>query len=172
LWNVAASGESVPAPDSEPATDPNEPRRRWRSWLPRRLVKPLRRGVLLLILALVIEYLVVPELVDASKDLYLLGRINAGWVAAGTILEALSLFCYAVLTKVLLPPGLHTVVVSSVKLGPAATPPPGCHRPASSNHANCAKITRTPGRSSPGQNDALQVREAGVRQVNGDETLT
>jgi uncharacterized protein (TIRG00374 family) len=105
LWNVAGIGQSVPEPDSEPATDPDEPRRRRRSWLPRRLVKPLRRGVLLLILALVIEYLVVPELVDASKDLYLLGRINAGWVAAGTILEALSLFCYAVLTKVLLPPG-------------------------------------------------------------------
>jgi uncharacterized protein (TIRG00374 family) len=47
----------------------------------------------------------VPELVGASKDLYLLGRINALWLAAGTILEGVSLFCYAVLTRVLLPAG-------------------------------------------------------------------
>jgi uncharacterized protein (TIRG00374 family) len=79
-------------------------RRGWRRWLPR-LVKPARRGVLLFILALVVEYLVVPELVGASKDLYLLGTINAGWVAAGVLLEALSLFCYAVLTRVMLPHG-------------------------------------------------------------------
>jgi uncharacterized protein (TIRG00374 family) len=47
----------------------------------------------------------VPELVGASKDLYLLGQVSAWWVAAGVVLEGLSLFCYAVLTKVLLPPG-------------------------------------------------------------------
>src|SRR5579863_4934525 len=77
---------------------------RWRRWRPR-LVKNIRLGVILFIVALVIEYLVVPELVGASKDLYLLGRINATWVFAGTVLEAVSLFCYAVLTRVLLPPG-------------------------------------------------------------------
>jgi uncharacterized protein (TIRG00374 family) len=76
----------------------------WRSWLPF-LVKPLRRGVLLFILLLVVEYLVVPELVGASKDFYLLGRVNVAWVAAGVILEGLALFCYALLSRVLLPPG-------------------------------------------------------------------
>ena len=76
--------------------------RLWRPWLPF-LARPARRVVLLFILALVIEYLVVPELVGASKDLYLLGQVNAGWVSAGVVLEGLSLFCYAVLTKVLLP---------------------------------------------------------------------
>jgi uncharacterized protein (TIRG00374 family) len=93
--------------NGEPDTDPDGPdgrRRRWRSWLPR-LVKPARWGAVLLAIALVVEYLVVPELVGASKDLYLLGRVNPGWVVAGTALEALSLFCYAVLTRVLLPPG-------------------------------------------------------------------
>ena len=65
----------------------------------------MRLGVLLFIVALVVEYLVVPELVGASKDLYLLGRVNAAWVVAGTALEGVSLFCYAVLTRVLLPPG-------------------------------------------------------------------
>jgi hypothetical protein len=69
------------------------------------LAKPARRIALIFILLLVIEYLVVPELVGASKNLYLLGRVSAWWVVAGAVLEGASLFCYAVLTKVLLPPG-------------------------------------------------------------------
>jgi uncharacterized protein (TIRG00374 family) len=87
--------------------------RRWRrallSWLPF-VVRPLRRGVVIFVVLLVIEYLVVPELVGASRDLYLLGRVNAAWLIAGVVLEAGSLFCYGLLTRVLLPaegrPGL------------------------------------------------------------------
>jgi uncharacterized protein (TIRG00374 family) len=75
----------------------------WRArlWTARR---PLRRLAILLILALIVVYLVIPELVGASKDLYLLGRLNVGWMIAGLILEAVSLFCYALLNRVLLPP--------------------------------------------------------------------
>ena len=66
--------------------------------------------MILLILALIVEYLVIPELVGASKDLYLLGRLNVWWMIAGLILEGFSLFCYALLNRVLLPaegrPGL------------------------------------------------------------------
>jgi len=80
--------------------------RRARSWLPF-IIKPLRRGVLIFVLLLIIEYLVVPELVGASKDLYLLARVSAFWLAAGVILECLSLFCYGLLTQALLPPGAH-----------------------------------------------------------------
>jgi uncharacterized protein (TIRG00374 family) len=105
----AVNGEPV---DGEPGTDETgtdetgSPSRwrQWRAWLPM-LVKPVRRGVLLFVLLLVIEYLVVPELVGAGKDLYLLGRVNALWLAAGVALEGLSLFCYALLTRVLLPRG-------------------------------------------------------------------
>jgi len=100
-------GENATVVNKEP-----EPGRRglrdrlrlWRMWLPF-LVKPARRTVLVFVLLLVVEYLVVPELVGASRDLYLLGRVNAAWVAGGVILEGVSLFCYAVLTRVLLPPG-------------------------------------------------------------------
>ena len=81
-------------------------RSRWRVWLPF-LVKPLRRGVLIFALVLIIEYLVVPELVGASKDLSLLGRVNAAWLVAGLVLEGLSLFCYGLLTRAVLPPGAH-----------------------------------------------------------------
>ena len=78
--------------------------RRWRSWLPF-VVKPLRRGIVIFAIVLVVEYLVVPELVGASRDLYLLGQVNAAWLAAGLILEGLSLFCYGLLTQAVLPPG-------------------------------------------------------------------
>jgi uncharacterized protein (TIRG00374 family) len=67
--------------------------------------KPLRRGVILIALALIVEYLVIPELVAAHRDLYLLARINPSWLIAGIVLEAVSLFCYALLTRALLPPG-------------------------------------------------------------------
>src|SRR5580693_174546 len=101
-------GTAPDVKDDDPGAEQQErgPRRwpRLRLWLPY-LVKPLRRTVLLFILLLVIEYLVVPELVGASKDLYLLGRVSGWWVAAGAVLEGVSLFCYAVLTKVLLPRG-------------------------------------------------------------------
>ena len=108
----ARPGDSRPAVNGEPGNgepgtdETGSPSRwrRWRAWLPM-LVKPVRRGVLLFVLLLVIEYLVVPELVGASKDLYLLGRVNALWLAAGVALEGLSLFCYALLTRVLLPRG-------------------------------------------------------------------
>src|SRR5579872_6905790 len=93
-----------PGQDPGPRDRPNSRWRRLRLWLPI-LVKPVRRGVLIFILLLIIEYLVVPELVGASKDLYLLGQVNPGWLAAGVALEGLSLFCYGLLTRVLLPPG-------------------------------------------------------------------
>ena len=81
-------------------------RSRWRFWLPL-VVKPLRRGIVIFALVLIIEYLVVPELVGASKDLHLLGQVNPAWLAAGAILEGLSLFCYGLLTQAVLPPGAH-----------------------------------------------------------------
>jgi uncharacterized protein (TIRG00374 family) len=81
---------------------PNE-RTGWRGLL-QTARRPLRRLVVILILALIVEYLVIPELVGAGKDLYLLGRLNVGWMIAGLTLEAVSLFCYALLNRVLLPP--------------------------------------------------------------------
>ena len=60
--------------------------------------------MIIFVLLLIIEYLVIPELVGASKDLNLLSRLNVGWMIAGVVLEAVSLFCYALLTRALLPP--------------------------------------------------------------------
>ena len=94
-------GAQEPGPDAGP---PERPWRKWRVWLPF-LLKPLRRGVVILVLVLIIEYLVVPELVGASRDVSLLGRVNPAWVVVGCLLEGLSLFCYGLLTRALLPPG-------------------------------------------------------------------
>jgi uncharacterized protein (TIRG00374 family) len=90
-------------PDGGPGP-PGNWRSTWRSWLPF-VVKPLRRGILIFALVLIIEYLVVPELVGASKDLNLLGQVNPAWLVAGLVLEGASLFCYGLLTQALLPPG-------------------------------------------------------------------
>ena len=108
--DALVEGDDAPVAGDEPGaagTAQSRPPGRWRLWWPwlSLLAKPARRIVLIFALVLVIEYLVVPELVGASKDLYLLGRVSAWWVAAGVVLEGVSLFCYAVLTKVLLPPG-------------------------------------------------------------------
>ena len=60
--------------------------------------------MVLFIIVLIVEYLVVPELTGARKDLYLLHRVNGYWMAAGVVLEALSLLCYGLLTRALLRP--------------------------------------------------------------------
>ena len=86
---------------------PGRPGGPGRRSLKSRIPAPLRRGLLLFVLLLIIEYLVIPELLGARKDLNLLGRLNIGWMIAGLVLEAVSLFCYALLTRALLPPGLR-----------------------------------------------------------------
>jgi uncharacterized protein (TIRG00374 family) len=96
------SSEDASGADINPGAKPTGSGGR-RGW--RRFIKPARLGIILIVIALVVEYLVVPELVGASKDLYLLGQVSAWWVAAGVVLEIVSLFCYAVLTKILLPHG-------------------------------------------------------------------
>ncbi len=52
---------------------------------------------------LVVNYLVIPELVGASKNLNELGHADVSWIVAGVVLEIASLLCYAILTRTLLP---------------------------------------------------------------------
>jgi len=73
----------------------------------------LRRGFLIFAALLVIEYLVIPRLIFASKSLSLLTRINIPWLLAGIVLEGLALFCYALLSRTVLPrnaPNLNTIL--------------------------------------------------------------
>jgi uncharacterized protein (TIRG00374 family) len=69
----------------------------------RRLVPAwLRHGLLVFLALLVVEYLVIPRLVGASKDVHLLTKLNVGWLVAAILLEAGALLCYALLTRSLL----------------------------------------------------------------------
>jgi len=74
----------------------------------------IRRAVTLLILAVVVEELVLPQLAGTREALHLLGRIQPVWVVAGIVLEAAALLCYGQLTRSLLPradrPPLGTVM--------------------------------------------------------------
>jgi uncharacterized protein (TIRG00374 family) len=72
----------------------------------RRLVSkhPLRRGSLLIVLALVAEYLVLPQIAGVGRSLHLLRRVNIGFVILGVLLEVASLASYAKLTQTVLPP--------------------------------------------------------------------
>jgi hypothetical protein len=99
----------------------------------RRLVSkhPFRRGGLLVLLALVLEYLVLPQVAGVRRSLHLLGRVNVAYVALGAVLEVASLASYAQLTKTVLPAGaspfsriwridLSTLAVSHVLPGGTA----------------------------------------------------
>lgn len=52
---------------------------------------------------LVVEYLVIPELIVASRGLRVLHRLNIGWIVAGVVLEAAAIGSYSLLTRTLLP---------------------------------------------------------------------
>jgi len=71
----------------------------------RRLVgrHPFRRGALLVVLALVVEYLLLPQVAGVRHSLHLLSRVNALYVILGVLLEVASLASYAKLTEVVLP---------------------------------------------------------------------
>jgi uncharacterized protein (TIRG00374 family) len=74
-------------------------RSRWRALVP----APLRHGILAFLAVIVIEYLLVPELIGASRNIHYLEKLNIGWLAAGVGFEAASLFAYALLTWTVLP---------------------------------------------------------------------
>lgn len=92
-----------------PTGDDQAAHRSWLSVIP----KWLRHGLLIFVVLLVVEFLVVPKLVGASKHLDLLTRLKVGWLIAGVIFEVGSFLCYALLIRRLLPggkPGLSKLV--------------------------------------------------------------
>lgn len=69
----------------------------------RRVPKQVRWGVSAFLLALVVEYLVLPQLEGAKSSLHLLGRVNVAYFLLGVGLEFASLLAYAQLTHTVLP---------------------------------------------------------------------
>ena len=73
----------------------------------------IRRGAIIFAVLLIIEYLVVPRLIDASRSLTLLSHISFIWLISGVALEGLALYCYALLSRTVLPrnaPRLNTIL--------------------------------------------------------------
>jgi uncharacterized protein (TIRG00374 family) len=77
----------------------------------RRLVRQAGRWVLL---AVVVEYLVVPQIAGTRNSWHLLVGVDNAWLLVAVLLEALSLAVYALLSRALLPredrPGYGTVL--------------------------------------------------------------
>jgi uncharacterized protein (TIRG00374 family) len=65
----------------------------------------LRRGASLLLMALIIEYLVLPQLGGARRDLHLVANVRPWWLGLGILLEIVSVVAYAGLTRSVLAAG-------------------------------------------------------------------
>lgn len=76
--------------------------------------RPVRRLVELLVVALVVEYLVLPQLGGTRHALHLLAHVHGWYVVAAAVLEVLSVLAYAKLTQAVLPrrdaPGLGALL--------------------------------------------------------------
>src|SRR3954469_16952115 len=83
---------SARSPMARTRTRPSSPTRR-----------RIRRVVTLFALVLVVEYLVLPQLAGARKELHLLSRVNLGLLLLGVLLESGALVAYAFLTRSVLP---------------------------------------------------------------------
>jgi uncharacterized protein (TIRG00374 family) len=98
-------GEEDSPPPADPAPAPGEGRSQRRRGLRGLLPAPIWQVGRLLFLALIIEYLVVPQLAGPRKVAHLLTQVNPFLLLAGVGLEAGALVCYAQLTRTVLPGG-------------------------------------------------------------------
>lgn len=74
-----------------------------RERLRRLLPWPIRRILQLLAAAVIVEYLVLPQVAGARKSLHLLLGVDRGWLFAGLAGEVLSLAAYTLATRAVLP---------------------------------------------------------------------
>jgi uncharacterized protein (TIRG00374 family) len=102
-----------PVPDVDEPEAPASPKRRRRG-LRRILPAPVWQVGRLLILALIVEYLVVPQIAGTRNSLHLLSKVDPIYLLLGLVLEAAAIVAYAQLTRTVLPsdtePGLLTVL--------------------------------------------------------------
>jgi uncharacterized protein (TIRG00374 family) len=99
----AGDAKAATTPTASPPTGPHESHRArllrwWRS-------PPLRWAVAIIVLLFVLEYLLLPEIANARKSIYLLGRVNIIGLIAALALEAASLLAYAELSHTVFSPG-------------------------------------------------------------------
>jgi uncharacterized protein (TIRG00374 family) len=90
-----------PATPAAPPPTPPRLRRQWLPFLPRNVKITL--GILLLFF--IGEYVLLPELASARKELHQLTHLNFLWLIFGAVLEIAALIAYAELTHTVLSPG-------------------------------------------------------------------
>jgi uncharacterized protein (TIRG00374 family) len=94
---------SPPPGTGKPRRPVNEARRaRLRRWW---RSPPLRWTVAVIVLLFVAEYVLLPDIANARRSLYLLGRVNVIGLLVGVALEVAALLAYAELTHTMLSPG-------------------------------------------------------------------
>lgn len=104
---------SDPAPSDPPvapaAASSEAPRKRRRL-----LPAPIWHVGKLLVLALIVEYLVLPQLAGTRKSLHLVSQVKPIYLLLGVVLEAAALVAYSEMTRTVLPeesnPGLFTIL--------------------------------------------------------------
>jgi uncharacterized protein (TIRG00374 family) len=94
----ASEIELVSTRDFKAAPHPGKRRHWWH------VPRFLRRGLVVIIFLLIVEYLVIPELLLAKKSIHALEHVNIALLLLGLGLEVLAQLAYAKLTLVLLPP--------------------------------------------------------------------
>jgi uncharacterized protein (TIRG00374 family) len=111
---VGAAAASADETDGGPDGTATTPRRRrgLRSLLP----APIWQVGRLLLLALIVEYLVVPQLAGPRKVVHLITEVNPLLLLAGVGLEAAALLSYAQLTRTVLPDGNNLSLLTILRI--------------------------------------------------------
>ena len=78
--------------------------------------RSLKRLLLVLVLFLVVDHLVLPQLAGARRAVDVLDDVKAGWLIAGVVLEILSVAAFARLTWTLLPPESRPSMPTSIRI--------------------------------------------------------
>jgi uncharacterized protein (TIRG00374 family) len=78
--------------------------------------RSLKRLLLLLVLFLVIDHLVLPQLAGARRAVDVLDDVEPGWLVAGVVLEVLSIVAFARLTWTLLPPASRPSMPTAIRI--------------------------------------------------------
>ncbi len=90
---------SAPAPGSTSGADAGAPRHRFRGLLP----WPIRHGLRLVAIVLIVEYLVLPQLAGSRASFHLLLQFDSPWFALAIAAEIGSLIAFALGTRAMLP---------------------------------------------------------------------
>lgn len=104
-----AAGSAAGDGSSGPETGGHKRGRKRRRFLP----APIWHVGKLLIVALIVEYLVLPQVAGTRKAIKLLGNVHPAWLLLGVLLQGLCLLAYTQMTRYILPrdsnPGLWTL---------------------------------------------------------------